>query len=762
MSTTYLITSVFLFLVLMIILLSIRQRLIPGGENWLVSHVLVGMTAFYVVMDCFWLMEYLSADRFSFGVFTVLNLLFYVTYITLPAAWFLFSVHFLKSFKNRRRFYTVCMLPWLINLVLIILTISGTGVLWTLSDSTVLTERYVRGPMFRVFSDICLFYYFVPVFMTVYSLVKAAEKEERRRLLDVLIFSSCPAVAVFIYSYLIPADVVMPFQPFCFTLGTIYAYVFLINQAEKRESEEYLSVINGLASDYQNVYEVDLGTNSLTVFKLSGRISGMFGESFRHMNYRDAAKTYVDTAVFPEDREEMQRTFEAETLRSFLSGVRSFTKVYRNNEGLYTEMKCIRMNEDDNHLIMGFGVKDEEIRRNMEKEQLLERALHEAESANRAKSEFFFNMSHDIRTPMNAILGFTRLLRGHLSEPVKAEEYLDKIESSSQYLLELINNVLEMSRIENGRASLDENIWDAKEFNDMLNNVFENQMTQKGITFTRTVDVVHQDVYCDSLKLQEIFLNVLSNALKYTPAGGSVTMDLKELPSVVPGYARYRTIITDTGIGMSKEYIPHIFETFSREKTSTESKVMGTGLGMPIVKRLVELMNGSIDVESEPGKGTRVTICLDHRIAEPDHDAQGTGLAQAADPAEFAKGRRILLAEDNDLNAEIAEELLGEYGFEIERAADGIICVDMLTKHEAGYYDLILMDVQMPNMDGYRATRVIRDLQDPKLSQIPILAMTANAFEEDRQNALAAGMNGHIAKPIDVSKMMEALALVLE
>ena len=764
MSATYLITSIFLCIVLLIIIMSIRQRLISGEENWLVSHVLVGVTALYVVMDCLWLMEYLSEDGFALGIFTVLNLFFYLTYITLPVAWFLFSVHFLKKFKNRRLFYTVCMLPWAINLVLIILTMFGTGFLWTLAESSVVTERYVRGPMFGVFSKICLFYYFVPIFMTIYYIVKATEKRERRRLLDVLTFSACPAVAVFVYTFLIPSEVVMPFQPFCFTLGTIYAYVFLINQAEKRESEEYMSVINGLASDYQNVYEVNLVTSSLTVFKLSGRIAGMFGESFNNMNYMEAANSYVDSAVLAEDQEEMRKTFEAASLKNLLKGVRSFTKVYRNNEGKYTEMKCIRMDEDDDHLIIGFGVKDEEIRRNMEKENLLERALLEAESANKAKSEFFFNMSHDIRTPMNAIIGFTQLMYKHLGEPEKEKEYLGKIESSSQYLLELINNVLEMSRIENGRLTLDENIWDAKEFNDMLTNVFENQMAQKGITFTRTIDVVHKDVYCDSLKLQEIFLNVLSNALKYTPAGGSVTMDLKELPSVVPGYARYRTIITDTGIGMSKEYLPHIFETFSREKTSTDSKVMGTGLGMPIVKQLVLLMNGSIDIESEPGRGTKVTICLDHRIAEESDvtSREMKSVQTEDDPSEFDKGKRILLAEDNDLNAEIAQEILGEYGFEIERAADGIICVDMLTKHEAGYYDLILMDIQMPNMDGYKATRVIRDLPDRKRSQIPILAMTANAFEEDRQNALAAGMNGHIAKPIDVKKLIEELAQILK
>ena len=761
MSTTYLITTIFLCIVLLIIIKSIRERLIPNGKNWFISHVLVGMTSLYVIMDCLWLMEYLNTDGFNLSRFTILNLLFYLTYITLPVAWFCFSMHFLKSFKNRKLFFTVCILPWLLNVGLIVSTMLGTGFLWTLAQSSEVVERYVRGPMFGLFSKICLFYYFVPVFMTIYNILSSTDKMEKRRLFDVLIFSAVPALAVFIYTYMIPSDVVMPFQPFCFTLGTIYAYVFLINQAEKRESEKYMSVINGLASDYQNVYEVDLGTNSLIVFKLSGRISNKFGESFKHMNYLDAANAYVDSAVLEEDKDEMRKIFAVDNVKGLLEGVQSFTKIYRNNEGKYTEMKCIRMDDNEDHVIMGFGVKDEEIRRNMEKEKILEKALLEAESANKAKSEFFFNMSHDIRTPMNAIIGFTQLMKKHLGQPDKEKEYLEKIESSSQYLLELINNVLEMSRIENGKLTLDENIWDAKAFNDTLTTVFENQMVEKGITFTRTVDVVHKNVYCDSLKLQQIFLNVLSNALKYTPSGGSVTMDLKELPGVIPGYARYQTIITDTGIGMSKEFLPHIFENFAREKTSTESKVIGTGLGMPIVKQLVDFMKGSIVIESEPGKGTKVTICLDHRIADESNHSSQEMKSSSYDPIELAKGKRILLAEDNDLNAEIAQEILSEYGFEIERAEDGIICVDMLTKHEEGYYDLILMDIQMPNMDGYKATEVIRSLSNEKLSHIPILAMTANAFEEDKKNALAAGMNGHIAKPIDINKLMEQLALVL-
>ena len=331
MSTTYLITSIFLVIVLMTILVSIRQRLVRGGDNWVVSQVLVGMTVLYVVMDCLWLMEYLSENGFRIVEFTILNLLFYLTYITLPLAWFFFSMHFLKIFRDRRPFYAICTIPWLVNVVLIIATMLGTGSLWTLKDTTTIVERYTRGPLFGAFSKICLFYYFLPMLLSLWCIVRAADNKERRSLAQVLLFAAVPAIAVFVYTYFIPSEAVMPFQPFCFTLGTLYAYVFLINQAEKKESARYLAVINGLASDYQNVYEVNLAADTLIIFQLSNRIKDLFGEeAFHDMTYSEAATSYVDRAVFPEDREMMHKAFEPESVKELLKGVRSFTKVYRN------------------------------------------------------------------------------------------------------------------------------------------------------------------------------------------------------------------------------------------------------------------------------------------------------------------------------------------------------------------------------------------------------------------------------------------------
>ena len=387
--------------------------------------------------------------------------------------------------------------------------------------------------------------------------------------------------------------------------------------------------------------------------------------------------------------------------------------------------------------------------------------LEIANASSAAKSAFLFNMSHDIRTPMNAIIGFTELLDKHLDDKELARGYIKKIKTSNDFLLSLINNVLEMARIESGKTTLDETVWNAYSFNDTLYALFDTQMKEKGIEFTRTVCVEHQNVFCDATKLREIFLNILSNALKYTPSGGKVTMRLTEIPSERKGYAIYQTEIEDTGIGMSEEFLPNMFEEFTRERTSTDSRVNGTGLGMAIVKKLVELMEGSIKVESKLGKGTKFTVTLPHRIAENSDVVQHVEKNAAYDSNSF-KGKRILLAEDNEMNAEIATAILEEVGFEVEHAVDGIVCVDMLEKASANYYDLILMDIQMPNMDGYKATKIIRKFYDKQKAQIPILAMTANAFEEDRKNAVKSGMNGHISKPIYVDDLMRNLSDVLK
>lgn len=390
----------------------------------------------------------------------------------------------------------------------------------------------------------------------------------------------------------------------------------------------------------------------------------------------------------------------------------------------------------------------------------LQIAVEKAEGANRAKTNFLNNMSHDIRTPMNAILGYNRLMRKKLTDP-QLIEYQRKIEQSGSLLLSIINHVLDMARIESGKSKLDENAEVMGTIFDEAYGVFAPEAAKKEIRMKKTIAVEHCSLICDGTKIREIFVNLISNAIKYTPRGGSVEVNVNELPCEREGFARIQTVVTDTGIGMSKEYLPTIYDSFSRERNTTMGKVAGTGLGMAIVKELVTMMGGTIEVKSELGEGTTFTVTLDHKIAETRHDDRKE-IASRKAAAESLADLHILLAEDNDLNAEIAMTLLEEAGLKVDRAADGIQCVSRIEKEPAGTYALILMDIQMPNMDGYQAAETIRQMQDKKKAAIPIIAMTANAFEEDRKMALAKGMNGYIAKPIDPAKMLAAMQDAIE
>ena len=393
----------------------------------------------------------------------------------------------------------------------------------------------------------------------------------------------------------------------------------------------------------------------------------------------------------------------------------------------------------------------------------LEIALKKAEDASLAKTRFLNNMSHDIRTPMNVILGYAQLMEDELKGKDMPEtlEHLEKMQQSGNLLLSIINNVLDMARIESGRMELDENYCRIEDVRKSLFAVFDEKARKKNIALHCTMNVEHEHVLTDVTKVKEIFVNILSNAIKYTPSGGSVMMSVDELPCDEPGYMIVRNRVSDTGIGMSQDYMTKIFDAFTREQNTTKSKIAGTGLGMSIVRKYVDLLGGTIDVESELGKGSTITVTLKHKIADESYylkkhiEESGTG-------SEILEGRNILLAEDNDLNAEITEAILERAGIKTERVEDGIQCVNMIEKMPAGTYDMILMDIQMPKMNGYKATQAIRRLPDKDKACIPIIAMTANAFEEDKRDALAVGMNGHIAKPIELDKLLSMLAEVIK
>ncbi len=392
----------------------------------------------------------------------------------------------------------------------------------------------------------------------------------------------------------------------------------------------------------------------------------------------------------------------------------------------------------------------------------LEIALKKAEDASLAKTRFLNNMSHDIRTPMNVILGYAQLMEDELKgkDLPETSEHLKKLQQSGSILLSIINNVLDMARIESGRMELDENYARIEDIRQSLFEIFDDEAKKKNIAFHYKMNLEHEHVLTDITKVEEIFVNILSNAIKYTPAGGSIMVNIDELPCDEPGYMIVRNRVSDTGIGMSQEYLTRIFEAFTREQNTTEGKIAGSGLGMSIVKKYVDLLGGTIEVESELGKGSTFTVTLKHRIADESYYVKNHA-ENSETCTEILKGRKILLAEDNDLNAEIAEAILERSGLKTERVEDGIQCVNRIMEMPAGTYDIILMDIQLPKMDGYKAAQTIRHLPDKDKACIPIIAMTANAFEEDKRAAIAAGMDGHIAKPIQVDKLLGTLAEII-
>ena len=380
----------------------------------------------------------------------------------------------------------------------------------------------------------------------------------------------------------------------------------------------------------------------------------------------------------------------------------------------------------------------------------IEKVATEAQHANQAKTRFIFNMSHDIRTPMNAIIGYTQLLENNLDNKKQALDYISKLKSSSTILLSLINYILEMTQIESGKLDLKKEIGDLDDLVKNINVVVEPLIKEKKLHYSYHLEIKHHHIICDKTKLREIVLNILSNAIKYTPEGGNVELLIQEI-SFENNKVKYHFIIIDNGIGMKEDFLPHIFEEFAREKTSTESKVPGVGLGLPIVKSLIDMMNGTIQVESKLNKGTKFTVELSFLTSLQVENVNERNTSTL----DFS-GKHILLVEDNELNAEIGIELLNTFKVIIDLAKNGEECIKILEKMPEGYYDLILMDIQMPIMDGYEATKIIRSFNN-KNAQIPIIAMTANAFEEDRKHALQLGMNEHLAKPVDIEKLKDVL-----
>ncbi|MDE7157972.1 MAG: response regulator [Clostridiales bacterium] len=673
-------------------------------------------------------------------------------------------------------------------------------------------------------------------------------------------------------------------------------------EQSKKQMEEQLAIVEALSRDYINVFSVDEEHATARIIKLEGYVSeGLQRDSTEEYTYTQILEGYIRDRVHPEDREEMTQALLLDNVRKQLETAEEFTGSYRileNEEVHHCQYTFIKVTDNDgghdDFILLGFRNIDEMIRKEQEQKNVLSEALAEAQYANKAKTTFLNNMSHDIRTPMNAIIGFTNLALSHIENTEQIRDYLGKIMTSGNHLLSLINDVLDMSRIESGKVKIEEKETSLPEVMHDLKTIVQADVKAKQLVFyIDTLDVTNETIICDKLRLNQVLLNLLSNAMKYTRPGGTVSVRVIQKADAPEGHATYEFSVKDTGIGMSKEFLKHVFEPFEREQTTTVSGIQGTGLGLAITKNIVDMMGGKITVESEEGKGSEfsVTFCFrvtntpvaPQRIAQlensralvvdddvntcvsvskmlstigmrpdwttlggeavirtkfaleqkepysayiidwsmPDmngvelvrrirkvidgatpvilttsydwtdieQEAKEAGVTafcskplflsdlrgilaapyeeqnraeQEEEPELRFDGKKLLLVEDNELNQEIAQSILEDVGFIIDTADDGSVAVERMKEKPAGSYDLILMDVQMPIMNGYEATKAIRALDDPAKASIPIVAMTANAFEEDKKTAMDSGMNGFAAKPIDIDALMKTLQDILK
>ncbi len=537
---------------------------------------------------------------------------------------------------------------------------------------------------------------------------------------------------------------------------------------EAREKEMYrtrlseqLTIFHALARDFLNVFLIDPEADRVNILKMDGYvIPGLVQGETKPYSYHQTLESYVKSRVHPEDREMILKAWSPEPLLAQLADKEEYAGNYRtliDGKVHFYRYRFVRL-EGSHQIIAGFQNIDSIIEEERMQQKIISQALEAANQSNQAKTTFLNSMSHDIRTPLNAITGFTALALNHVGNSDMVKSYLSKVTVASTHLLALINDVLDMSRIESGHVELEEKPVSLLKIDEDLETIISHDVRAKGLLLHfETEDMPHPYVLLDPMRVKKVMLNILSNAAKFTREGGEVRFWVEEIENAEEGVGLYRFHVKDTGIGMSKDYISHVFEPFSREETATISGIPGTGLGMSIAKSLVTLMRGTITVESEVGKGTHFMVTIPAKIVGEDR-TQETEREESKERIEkIVEDRRVLLVEDNELNREIGEELLEMAGFTVDTAEDGRVAVAKVKDSPAGTYDVILMDIQMPIMNGYEATREIRLLPDGKKAGIPIFALTANAFEEDRRHAAQAGMNGHIAKPIDIPVLLNTL-----
>ena len=529
-----------------------------------------------------------------------------------------------------------------------------------------------------------------------------------------------------------------------------------------------LEMIEGLSVDYESIFHVDLDTDQIKAYRVSKRFQEQFPDQYTIQKFTGFDVDYIAEWVYPEDRALMGKISDPAYIRKELeqSPTRDFHlnyRVYERNDIKYIQLRVVNVGSEEHisQLVFGYRNVDKEMINEMQQRKLLKVALDEANLANNAKNLFLANMSHDIRTPMNAIVGFTDLIKKHIEEHEKVLKYLDMISASSEQLLQLLNDVLEIARLESGAVNRKEEECSLIDIVHQVQMEILPKAAEKNITLSLDIsNLKHDRVRADKGKLGQILAYLTDNAVKYTEENGRVTIVAveKEQRGEQDDLVTYQFAIEDNGIGISEEFLTNLFEPFEREKNTTLSGIYGTGLGLSITKKLVDIIGGTIEVSSTAGEGSRFIVTLPLRIQEVSESSCDT---EEILP-QFASSKRILIVDDNEINLEIEYEVLKDAGFLVDTAEDGSIAVEKIKQSEPGDYDLILMDIQMPIMDGYRATRAIREMKNPALAGIPIIAVSANAFEEDKRMAMESGMNAHLAKPLDTPRLYKLIRKFLK
>ena len=579
-------------------------------------------------------------------------------------------------------------------------------------------------------------------------------RKEKIRDYDIYVFF--PAMQVFTMRNVVCLSYIL----IAIVIFTLFRTVRIqMEQESIMREQKRLQIINALGQAYSIILLINIKKNMLEMIKFSDGV----GHNLRKEDLPNAfQKEYIENMIAPSFQKNYIAFTDISTMESRLKEHDSLSCISKTIKETWIRSMIVPQKYDEkgnlSTVLLAISDVTEEKEHELEQDKILRKALVSAEHANRAKTAFLNNMSHDIRTPMNAIIGFTSLAAEHLDDREIIREYLGKISTSGQHLLSLINDVLDMSRIESGSVKIEKtNVHLPDVLEDLKTIILESVHAKQQKLLIKMQDVVHEDIITDKLRLTQVLLNIISNAVKFTPVGGTIHILVEEKASQKAGYAVYSFCIKDNGIGMSKEFQEHVFDSFARERTVTESGITGTGLGMAITKNIVDLMGGTIHLTSKQGEGSEFIVTLECELANKTVQDKQSSCPKAEKKHLDYSGKKVLLVEDNELNREIATEILKSLGLKVDCAADGMEAVEIMSSEAGNQYDMIFMDIQMPKMDGYTATREIRTLKDMKKANVPIIAMTANAFDEDRKKAIKAGMNGHIAKPIDVNVILQNL-----